>query len=84
MHFDCCQALIAGIPWGSGKIKYQAAGVSARAVLEDLMEQTGGKQSYNLRCQPLDTRWCFISVQRVRDRRKAPEGVCAALGYDGE
>ena len=85
LQFDCCQALVMGHLWGEQSISYQATNQPARTVLEDLMRSMGGKESYSMRCEPMDKRFCFISVGGVETRRKpasAPKsGVCSAAGY---
>jgi hypothetical protein len=56
-------------------VKYQADGVPAREVLEDLMVRTGTEESYSLRCEPLakrDKHFCFINVHRSLNRLHAP------------
>lgn len=84
-QFDCCQAFVIGRLWGGQSITYQATNQPARTVLEDLMRSMGGKESYSMRCEPMDKRFCFISVGGVEARRKpgtAPaSGVCSATGY---
>jgi hypothetical protein len=84
-QFDCCQAVVIGHLWGDQSIAYQATNQPARTVLEDLMRSTGGKESYSMRCEPMDKRFCFISVRGVETRRKpgtAPtSGVCSGDGY---
>jgi hypothetical protein len=82
---DCCQALVIGHRWGEQSITYQAMNQPARTVLEDLMRSMGGKESYSMRCQPMDKQLCFISVRGVEARRKpatAPaNGVCSMEGF---
>ena len=82
LHFYCCQALVAGMPWGGRSITYQANHIPAREVLEDLIVKDGSAESYSLRCEPLDKRWCFINVNLVTDNRQAPRGECVAAGHD--
>ena len=88
LQFDCCQALVMGHLWGEKSITYQATNQPARTVLEDLMRSTGGKESYSMRCEPMDKRFCFISVRGVEARRKpatAPaSGVCSGVGYGAD
>jgi hypothetical protein len=80
-HFFCCTALIYGRGWGSAVIHYEATGIPARIVLEDLLAGNGG-DSYNLRCEPLGKQGCFINAHATAERLAAPNGVCVALGYD--
>jgi hypothetical protein len=79
-QFGCCQAINIGHLWGEQSITYQATNKPTRNVLEHLMRSMGGNLSYSLRCQPMDERFCFISVRGVEARRKpatAPaSGVC--------
>jgi hypothetical protein len=86
LHFNCCQAGVIGQPWGTRSITYHATDMAARTIMQDLIGYTGGEQSYVLRCEPLDRRFCFISVFRdtIREPPTAPQsGVCSALGYEG-
>jgi hypothetical protein len=84
-QFNCCQAFVIGRPWGQPSITYQVTNQPARTVLEDLMRSMGDKESYSMRCEPMDKRFCFISVTGVEARRKpgtAPaSGVCSGAGY---
>ncbi len=85
MQFSCCQPSIVGRGWGTQRITYHATDQQARKVMEDLLTATGGKESYILRCQPLDKRWCFITVHTNEVRTpdtSSQSGVCSARGYD--
>ncbi len=83
-QFSCCQAYIAGIPWGMRFVTYEASGRAARDVLEDLLDLAAAHESYSLRCEPLDKRFCFINVEpRTGDRKPKGDGVCTALGWSG-
>ena len=81
-HFDCCQAIVMGWPWGGKSVTYQANGTPAREVLEDLMAKIEEEESYSLRCEPLGKRFCFINVHSVLKRVHTPSGECTALGYE--
>jgi hypothetical protein len=86
LHFDCCQSLVIGQPWGMKSMTYGAIDQTARSVLEDLIANIGNEESYALTCEPLDKRFCFITVRSdvVRKPATVPQGgVCSALGYDG-
>jgi hypothetical protein len=67
-HVSCCQALVAGIPWGMPVVPFEAHDETARSVLERLIlmnEQSNRVSSRNywlLRC---DSGWCFINVENV-------------------
>jgi hypothetical protein len=84
-QFDCCEAMVIGHLWGEQSITYQATNQPARTVLEDLMRSMGSRESYNLRCEPMDRRFCFISVNGVEARRKPgstpASGACSGAGY---
>jgi hypothetical protein len=85
-HFACCQAFVVGHLWGMESINYQATDRPARTVLADLIGASGDGQSYNASCQPMDNRFCFISVHANVNRKPATApkgGMCTALGYDG-
>ena len=84
LQFSCCQSMIIGQPWGGKSIAYEAANVPAREVMEDLITQTGGDESYAERCEPFDKRFCVINVHNNANRAKPPSGVCTAAGYSGE
>jgi hypothetical protein len=82
LHIDCCQTAVAGWPWGGKSVTYQANGIPARKVLEDLMARTGEEESYSLRCEPLDKRFCFINVESVLNRVHTPSRGCTAGGFE--
>ncbi len=85
MDFGCCQSVVGGQLWGTRSVTYHASDLPARDVLEDLMDRTHLDESYSLRCQPLGRRSCIIEVHPVLTQRKPKtDGVCAALGYDGQ
>ena len=69
-QFDCCQALVIGHPWGEQSIPYQATNQPARTVLEDLMRRMGGKESYSLRCEPMDKQFWLTSRSAVIRQNK--------------
>lgn len=78
-HFSCCMAI--GGRWGSQTLNYEATDQPARLIFEDLMIATGAT-SFVQRCEPLDKRWCFISLVGTWNRVNARQsGVCTALGY---
>jgi hypothetical protein len=81
--FSCCRAIMIGNPSGERSVKYQADGVPAREVLEDLMVSDGTEESYSLRCQPLEKghKHCFINVHGASNRLDAPSGNCIAAGF---
>jgi hypothetical protein len=81
-HFGCCQPIVMGWPWGGKSVTYQANGIPAREVLEDLMAKIEEEESYSLRCEPLDKRFCFINVHSVLKSQHAKRGECTALGYE--
>jgi hypothetical protein len=68
LRVSCCQALVAGIPWGMPVVPFEAHDETARSVLERLIlmnEQSNRVSSRNywlLRC---DSGWCFINVENV-------------------
>ena len=37
LHVGCCQALVAGVPWGTAQISFGADNKPARQVLKQLM-----------------------------------------------
>jgi hypothetical protein len=84
-HFYCCQVLVAGQAWGSRAIRYESTDQTGRIILEDLMIADGGSTSYLQSCEPMDKRWCFITVAPTVKRvpASAPQsGTCTVLGYD--
>jgi len=71
-HVSCCQAAIAGIPWGMEAVPFEAHDEPARSVLTRLIHATRGRYFYLQRCDPIvpgrDT-WCFINLSPLaRDR----------------
>ena len=72
---DCCEQLAAGLPWGGAKVAFEAHDLSARQVLEqliDLLEQSepvGSRYHWLATCDPaVDPKphFCFINVFPVR------------------
>jgi hypothetical protein len=64
-RIDCCQALIAGVPWGLEKIWYSAQDEPARDVLIHLIHATRGHYYWLLRCEPSGV-FCFLNVRIAR------------------
>lgn len=86
-HFSCCHSLILGRIWGSDPMSYRADELPARQILEDLMSAVNPYESYVLRCEPMDKRFCFINVHGNAPRipATAPQsGRCSASGYAQE
>jgi hypothetical protein len=64
LRVSCCQAMVAGIPWGMSSVPFEAHNETARNVLERLLrlESSPTRDYWLLRC---DSGWCFINVQAV-------------------
>lgn len=68
LRVDCCQSIVAGIPWGVPVVPFEAHDETARKVLERLIllnQQSNWVSSRNywlLRC---DSDWCSINVENV-------------------
>jgi len=71
LHIGCCQALVAGVPWGMAKIRFEADNKPAREVLKWLIltEQQANSQASSwhpnydhwvVRCDGTGAPWCFI------------------------
>jgi hypothetical protein len=74
LHVSCCQALVAGVPWGTAQISFEADNKPARQVLKQLMvaEQKANSKSsathprydhWAVRCDGTGAPWCFIEVE---------------------
>jgi hypothetical protein len=67
LHVSCCQAFVAGIPWGRLPTTFEAHDESARSVLTRLiMADLQGKPNHYYwlqRCDPLPSNWCFINLK---------------------
>jgi hypothetical protein len=74
LNISCCQTLVAGVPWGSAEVPFQADNEPAREVLRELirLEQQENSQAPNrhpdydhgtVRCDGTGAPWCFIEVQ---------------------
>ena len=74
LHVGCCQALVAGVPWGTAQISFEANNKPARQVLKQLMvaEQKANSESsathpyydhWVVRCDGTGAPWCFIEVE---------------------
>lgn len=73
LHIGCCQRLVAGVPWGTAKVTFEADNKPAREVLKGLIliEQPANWQAssqhpnYDLwvvSCDGTGAPWCFIEV----------------------
>ena len=65
VHVGCCQAGIAGVPWGMEKIWFGASDEPARRVLLRLIGATRGEYYWLLRCDPA-VPFCFINLRGQR------------------
>src|ERR1043166_51744 len=67
LHVSCCQAGVAGVPWGGSTITFEAHDESARDVLMRLIAtDLQGKPNHFYwleRCDPLPSNWCFINLR---------------------
>jgi len=74
LHIGCCQALVAGVPWGMAKVRFEADNKPAREVLKWLIlaEQQANSQASSwhpdydhwvVRCDGTGAPWCFIEVE---------------------
>lgn len=78
LHIDCCQAMVAGVPWGGAVIPFQADDEPAREVLQRLirLEQRENANAatrhaawhppydhWTVRCDGTGAPWCFIEVR---------------------
>jgi len=69
LRVSCCQAAVAGIPWGLAEIFFEAKDEPARSVLKRLFTAAAINQpdrDYWLqRCDPLPSAWCFINLAHI-------------------
>ena len=80
LQVGCCQALVAGVPWGTAQVSFEADNKPARQVLKWLMvaEQKANSESsathpdydhWVVRCDGTGTPWCFIEVEARHSAR---------------
>lgn len=73
LHISCCQMLVAGVPWGTAKVSFEADNKPAREVLKSLIvidEQANSRASarhpiydhWVLSCDGTGAPWCHIEV----------------------
>jgi hypothetical protein len=69
LRVSCCQAGVAGIPWGLAEVFFEANDEPARSVLKRLFTAAAINQpdrDYWLqRCDPLPSAWCFINLTHI-------------------
>lgn len=74
LHVGCCQMFVAGVPWGTAQVSFEANNQPARQVLKWLMtaEQKANSESsathpdydhWVVRCDGTGAPWCFIEVE---------------------
>lgn len=74
LHIGCCQAFVAGIPWGMAQVRFEADNRPAREVLKRLIftEQQANSLASSrhpnydhwvVRCDGTGAPWCFIEVE---------------------
>ena len=74
LHVGCCQAFVAGVPWGTAQISFESDNRPARKVLKQLMvaEQKANAESsathpqydhWTVRCDGTGAPSCFIEVE---------------------
>lgn len=66
---SCCQAAVAGLPWGMAEVAFEAKNEPARRVLARLIEADSPGQSDRIfwlqRCDPLPSGWCSINLMNA-------------------
>ena len=79
LRVSCCQAGVAGIPWGLAEIFFEANDEPARSVLKRLFTAAAINQpdrDYWLqRCDPLPSAWCFINLAHISRATVATRSV---------
>ena len=69
LRVSCCQAFVAGIPWGLADTFFEANDEPARSILKRLFTAAAINQpdrDYWLqRCDPLPSAWCFINLAHI-------------------
>ena len=81
LRVSCCQAVIAGVPWGRSQIAFMAPDESARSVLTRLTEaELQGRPNHYYwleRCDPLPSNWghddLVQGVGSIWNRRFSPQ-----------
>lgn len=74
LHIGCCQWFVAGIPWGTAEVTFEAENKPAREVLKWLIlaEQQANSQAsgrhpdydhWAVSCDGAGAPWCFIEVE---------------------
>jgi hypothetical protein len=74
LHIGCCQALVAGVPWGMAEVRFEADNKPAREVLKWLIltEQQANSEASSrhpdydhwvVSCDGTGAPWCFIEVE---------------------
>jgi hypothetical protein len=76
LHVACCQASLAGVPWGLAEVTFETRNEPARLVLRKLIEleeqsmadapnQHVKYDRWTVTCDGTGAPWCFIDVQGV-------------------
>ena len=64
---SCCQASVAGVPWGLASVTFEATDEPARSVLKRLIVaslngQPNHSYAWTVRCDPNPAGWCFVNL----------------------
>jgi hypothetical protein len=77
MRVSCCQAFVAGIPWGLQETSFGADNESARSVLRRLIVAASPQHADHTfwlqRCDPKPPGWCFLNLMYANQAAVAPE-----------
>jgi hypothetical protein len=69
LRVDCCQAFIAGFPWGMTQVFFEANNEPARSILKRLISAAAANQSakeyWLQRCSPSPSAFCFIDLRHL-------------------
>ena len=76
LRVNCCQGVIAGVPWGMAEISFEARDEPARDVFKRLIRAAAANHAatehWLQRCDPLPSKWCFINLSAVPVRSTFP------------
>jgi hypothetical protein len=84
LRVNCCQSMVAGIPWGMKEAQFEARDEPARKILERLIRLDQQSEVANSRkywLQRCDSKWCSIDLYNAWGGQCGPMATTSQSGH---